>query len=255
MDQALTESPDVGNPGLAVDSRETEFQLLGRRLRLRGTGPEPFWPRMERLARIAAAAFPDGGAGRVLVDTQAGSGAASVALGVAVPYHAHLLGIEPDPEAAALLRHNLAAHGLHETRFAETTLGAEDLPDLSRRRLDGLLAEQGLERVDLWRLAAEGHETAAMLGAAGAIRRDRPIVVAEFNLWTLMTAARENPLAVLEEWQAAFPHLVGFDDEGEPLPFPTPEGLPWLLHAVLTRRGGVDEVVLCHDLDWLERWA
>jgi len=264
MEQAATVILDAGTSGTPAAGGAAEFRLLGRSLTLRATGREAAWhhlaegrpdPRTERLARVAAAAFPDGGAGRVLVDAQAGSGLAALAMGTALPYHAWLLGIEPEAGAAALLRHNLAANGLHETRFAEAALGAEDHADLSLRRLDGVLAELGLERLDLLRLAADGHETAAMLGAAGAIRRDRPMVVAEFNLWTLMTVGRENPLAVLEEWHAAFPHLVGFDDEGQPLPFPTVDTLPWLLHAVLTRRGGVDDVVLCHELGWVERWA
>ncbi|TCH96614.1 hypothetical protein EJV46_18675 [Roseococcus sp. SYP-B2431] len=263
---AIVDAEDAGHP---AEIREAEFRLLGQRRTLRATGREPAWPhlaqgrpdpRTERLARVAAAAFPDGGAGRVLVDAHAGSGLAAIAMGTALPYHAWILGIEPEPDAAGLLRHNLAANGLHETRFAGTALGAEDRvvagrADLSRRRLDGVLAEQGLDRLDLLRLAAAGHETEAMLGAVQAIRRDRPMVLAEFDLWTLMTAARENPLAVLEEWHAAFPHLVGFDDEGDPLPFAAAADLPWLLHAVLDRRAGVDDLVLCHDLGWLERWA
>jgi hypothetical protein len=269
MEQAPTASVDAGDVGPQAETREAEFPLFGQRRTLRGTGREASWPylaegladpRIERLARVAAAAFPDGGAGRVLVDAHAGSGLAALAMGTALPYHAWLLGIEPEAEAAELLRHNLAANGLHEIRIAETALAAEDRvteggADLPGRRLDGILAEQGLERLDLLRLAADGHETAAMFGAAQAIRRDRPMVFAEFNLWTLMTVARENPLAVLEEWHAAFPHFVGFDDDGDPLPFPGTEGLPWLLHAVLTRRGGMDDVVLCHDLGWVERWA
>ncbi|MDB5378988.1 MAG: fkbM [Rubritepida sp.] len=263
--RSLLEWIRAGEIPAEPESREEKgFHLLGQRFTLRATGRESSWhylaqdlqdPRIERLARVAAAAFPDGGAGRVLVDAHAASGIAGIAMAAALPYHACLLGIEPEAEAAALLRHNLAANELHETRLAETALGAEDRTDLSRRRLDGILAEQGLERLDLLRLAADGHETAAMIGAAQAIRRDRPMVFAEFNLWTLMTVARENPLAVLEEWHAAFPHLVGFDDDGNPLPFTGAEGLPWLLHAVLNRRGGVDDVVLCHDLGWVERWA
>lgn len=253
MQHAPAVTADAEHVGTAA--QEVELHLLGQRLAFSATGREPSWPRIERLARVAAAAFPDGGAGRVLVDAHADSGLASLALGTALPYHAWLAGIEPEPGAAALLRQNLAANGLHETRFAEAALGAEDAPELSRRRLDGLLAELDLGRLDLLRLAADGQETAAMLGTAAAIRRDRPMVIAEFSLWPLMTSARENPLAVLEEWHAAFPHLVGFDDEGQPLPFPSAENLPWLLHAVLTRRGGLDDVVLCHDLDWLERWA
>jgi hypothetical protein len=253
-----------GIPAEPEPQEERGLHLLGRRYTLRADAQEPAWhslsrdqpdPRTERLARIAAAAFPDGGAGRVLVDAHAPSGLAGIAMAAALPYHADILGIATTAEAAALLRHNFAANELHETRVAKAVLGAGDHADLSRRGLDGILAEQGLERLDLWRLVAGGQETAAMLGAIQAIRRDRPMIVAEFNLWALMTAGRENPLAVLEEWHAAFPHLVGFDDAGNPLPFSAREDLPGLLHAALTRRGGVDDVVLCHDLGWVERWA
>lgn len=258
LQDSLIDWIGAGEIPAGTEAREEKaFQLLGERFTLRGTEsdfarPLPD-PRTGRLARVALAAFPDGGAGRVLVDAQAGSGLAALAMAAALPYHAEILAIEPEAEAAALLRHNLAANGLTESRVAEARLGAGEEAD--RRRLDSLLAEQGLERLDLLRLAAEGQETAALLGAAAAIRRDRPMIVAEFNLWTLMTSGRENPLAVLEEWHAAFPHLVGFSDEGHPLPFDEAESLPWLLHAVLTRRGGMDDVVLCHDLDWVERWA
>lgn len=253
-----------GIPALMDARPEVAFPLLGRRLTLRGTGQEPYWPglaegvpdpRIARLARLAAAAFPDGGAGRVVVDAQAGTGLAAIAMGAALPYHAALLGLEAEAEALELLRHNLPANGIDGALIVEATLGAGDEADLSRRRLDGVLAEQGLERLDLLRLSAGGEETAALFGSAQAIRRDRPIIVAEFNPWNLMTVARENPLAVLEEWNAAFPHLVGFDDAGDPLALSGAEGLPWLLHAALTRPGGVGDVVLCHDLGWVERWA
>lgn len=242
--------PDASGMG-----EEHPFQLLGRHCTLRGEPEGVPVRRPARLARLAASAFPDGGAGRVLVDAHAGTGLGLIAMGIALPYHADLLAIEPGAEAAGLLRHNLLANELHESRVVEAMPGAEDLPDLPCRQLDAILAEQELERIDLLRLAAGGQETAVMLGAAQAIRRDRPIVFAEFNLWNLMTVSRENPQAVLEEWHAAFPHLVGFDDDGDPLPIPRAEGLSWLLHAVLNRRGGVDDVVLCHDLGWVERWA
>ncbi|MDB5414172.1 MAG: fkbM [Rubritepida sp.] len=276
--------------------QEQGFSFFGQSFTLRGEGREEYWRSLvdgapdsgvNRLARVALAAFPDGGAGRVLVDAGANIGLTTIAMATAAPYHAAILSIEPDERSTALLRHNLEANGLTEARVIEAALGAEDgvasmrragnntatnyilssgsrapaanatamTLDVPVRRLDTLLAEQGLDRLDLLKIDVEGGETEVMLGATQAIRRDRPIIFTEFNLWTQMTVAGRNPMDVLEEWHAAFPHFVVFDDAGNPLPIQNGDGLLWLLYAALTRRNGVDDLVLCHDLDWVERWV
>lgn len=271
------------------------FVLLGQTCTLQGDPGDGYWealsqsdsdPSAERLARLARAAFPDGGAGRVLVDGGANLGLTALALAAGAPGHAALLCAEPDPRCTRLLRANLAANGLDRARVVEAALGAEDgtatmrladdnpsvnyvigersyapeiasrRAELPLRRLDTVLAEQGLGRMDLLKIDVEGSESAVMAGAAGAIRRDRPLVFAEFNVWTQMAVAMRNPLEVIEEWHAAFPALVVFgEDDDRPTPLYTREALLWWLHGVLTRRGGLDDLVLCHDLGWMERWA
>jgi FkbM family methyltransferase len=281
-------------PLVTAQPEEHAVTVLGRRFTLRGDGPEGYWrdlvekpadPSLDRLTRLVRAAFPDGGAGRVLADVGANIGVTCLTLAAAAPYHAELLCFEPDERSLPLLKHNLAAndvpgarvfgHALAErdgmarlrcgTTNAATsvlvephsriqTLGAV-FREVPVRRLDSVLAENGIERLDFLKLDVEGGENLVMLGAMEAIARDRPIIFTEFNLWTQMTAGARNPLEVLEEWRSAFRHMVAFDESGRPFPILDQDGLLWVLHTVMTLRACVDDLILCDDLEWLERWA
>ncbi|MBS7791090.1 FkbM family methyltransferase [Roseococcus sp. SDR] len=273
--------------------RDHTLTVLDRSFRLRGDGEEGYWnglvagpvdPSLERLARLLRAAFPDGGAGRVLADAGANIGVTSLVMGAAAPYHAELLCFEPDERNLPLLRHNLDANDFPQARVLDCALAERDgvarlrcgtrnaatsalaeahsrtqtagavFRQVPVRRLDSVLAELGIERLDFLKLDIEGGETPAILGASEALARDRAIVFTEFNTWTQMTAGARNPMEVLEEWHAAFRHLVAFGPDGRPLPIVDHDGLLWVLHTVLTERNCVDDLILCDDLDWLERW-
>ncbi len=278
----------------AVTLQEHSLTVLDRSFILRGDGPDGYWndivsgpndPSLERLARLLRAAFPDGGAGRVLADVGANIGVTSLAMGAAAPYHAELLCFEPDERCIPLLRHNLTANDFPQARILDCALAERDgmarlrcgarnaatsalaeahsrvqsagavFKDVPVRRLDTVLQELGIERLDFLKLDVEGGETPVILGASGNIARHRPIIFTEFNAWTQMTAGARNPMEVLEEWHAAFRHLVAFDPDGRPFPVLDHDGLLWVLHTVLTERGCLDDLILCDDLDWLERWA
>jgi hypothetical protein len=70
-----------------------------------------------------------------------------------------------------------------------------------------------------------------------------------------MRAANRNPRAVLDSWARRFPHMVGFNPQGNPWPLPDEAERLWFLHSVVVEQQGVTDVVLCHDLAWLGRWA
>lgn len=278
----------------AVALQDHRLTVLDRSFVLRGDGPEGYWndlvagpvdPSLERLARLIQAAFPDGGAGRVLADVGANIGVTSLVMGAAAPYHAELLCFEPDERSQPLLRHNLGANDFPQARvltcalaerdgFARLRCGARNaatsalaeahsrtqtagavFKQVPVRRLDSVLAELGIERLDFLKLDVEGGETPAILGASENIARHRPIIFTEFNTWTQMTAGARNPMEVLEEWHAAFRHMVAFGPDGRPLPIRDHDGLLWVLHTVLTERHCVDDLILCDDLGWLERWG
>lgn len=287
-----TEAPPAAPAAVAL--QDHRLTVLDRSFLLRGDGPEGYWndliagpndPSLERLARLIQAAFPDGGAGRVLADVGANIGVTSLVMGGAAPYHAELLCFEPDERSLPLLRHNLGANDFPQARVLDCALAERDgvarlrcgarnaatsalaeahsrtqtagavFKQVPVRRLDSVLAELGIERLDFLKLDIEGGETPAILGASEAIARHRPIIFTEFNAWTQMTAGARNPMEVLEEWHAAFRHLVAFGPDGRPLPIEDHDGLLWVLHTVLTERNCVDDLILCDDLAWLERWA
>jgi len=269
------------------------FTVLDRTFELAGAADDGYWknlvqgppdPSADRLARLIRAAFPDGGAGRVLVDAGANIGLTSMAMAIAAPYFAELLCFEPDARSLPLLQRNLAANDLGRARVLDVALAERDgtaqlrvdpgnrgisvlaephsriqttgamVREVPVRRLDGVLAELEIERLDLLKIDVEGGETPIILGAVEAIARDQPFLFVEFNPWTQMTAGGRNPLDMLEEWRAAFRHMVSFDRSGRPLPILDHDGLLWVLHTVMMERDCVDDLILCDRLDWMERW-
>jgi len=285
------EAPAPAAP--AVRFEEHAFTVLDRTFQLRGEGGEDYWrelvagpvdPSLERLTRLIRAAFPDGGAGRVFADVGANIGLTSLTMAAAAPYHAELLCFEPDARSLPLLRHNLASNEMGRAHVLEMALAERDglarlrcgtsntatslllephsraqmtnatIREVPVRRLDSVLAELGIARLDFIKIDVEGGETQVMMGANEAIRRDQAIIFTEFNLWTQMTVGARNPMEVLEEWRAAFRHMVTFDRAGRPFPIIDQDGLLWVLHTVLTERSCVDDLILCDRLDWLERW-
>jgi len=269
------------------------FTALDKTFQLSGAADDGYWqnlvqgppdPGPDRLARLIRAAFPDGGAGRVLVDAGANIGLNSMAMAAAAPYFAELLCFEPDARSLPLLRANLAANDLGRARVLGIALAERDgmgqlridaghrgmsvlvepysrihtggamASEVPVRRLDGVLAGLEIERLDLLKISVEGGETPVIMGAAEAIARDRPFIFVEFNPWTQMTTGARNPLDVLQEWRAAFRHTVSFDPNGRPISITDQDGLLWVLHTVMMERGCVDNLILCDRLDWLERW-
>jgi len=270
------------------------FTILDKTFQLSGAADDGYWQNLvqgapdlgpRRLARLIRAAFPDGGAGRVLVDAGANIGMTSMAMATAAPYFAELLCFEPDARSLPLLRQNLTANDVERARVLDFALAERDgmaqlridpgnrgtsllveaysrirvasgvVREVPVRRLDGVLAELGIERLDLLKIDVEGCETPVMMGAAEAIARDRPFVFTEFNPWTQMVVGARNPLDVLEEWRSAFRHMVSFDREGRPVAVLDHEGLLRVLHMTIMERGCVDDLILCDRLDWLERWG
>lgn len=97
---------------------------------------------------------------------------------------ARIVGVEPDPAAFALLRRNAGplpgvtlVHAAVDEREGTTTLwsapgatasalershGAQSAVEVPVRRLDGLLSEAGVERVEILKLVVEGSEFRAL---------------------------------------------------------------------------------------------
>lgn len=151
-----------------------------------------------RAPRAALAFAPAGG---VAIDVGANLGEWSVPLAMAVGIGGQVLCCEPNPSIAAALAATLRINNLHQARVVEAALSAEDgegrlkvdpahtglsrlSPDatgvgIRLRRLDTVVAEYALDRVDLVKIDVEGHERLVFDGAIETLRRFRPAVVFE----------------------------------------------------------------------------
>lgn len=131
----------------------------------------------------------------VFVDVGAGVGLHTLWAARRLGERGRVLALEPDPAAFARLVHNLAVNGL-QGRVTALRCGAADRegafdlrPDPARpgasirvpcRPLEALLAEHGLERVDILRIDVEGAEDRVLppfLKAAPASRHPHTVLL------------------------------------------------------------------------------
>jgi FkbM family methyltransferase len=148
-------------------------------------------------------------AGAVVIDIGANLGEWTVPLARAVGSAGHVLAIEPAPRSATALEATLAANALRHVEVlhcavsdrdgtaefavpivtsARTDTGTARLGPapsgyealrVAARSLDSLVAEHGLDRLDLIKIDVEGHESEVLEGAASTLERHRPVLVIE----------------------------------------------------------------------------
>jgi FkbM family methyltransferase len=272
-------------------TRLRQVMLGDRRWRLAGWPEDSFFRHarqhlrgMMELAAVAAAVLPPqeaphGASNGVAVDVGANLGLSVLAM---APFASRILAVEPAPHTAEALRRTIAANGLEERVAVEAValgattgelafhesghsagshllsaeaLGSKDLDSVSVpvRRLDELVVQHELHRLDFIKIDVEGHETEVLDGAAETLARFRPTVFLEFNAWVLQCNRNANPRAVLEDWLARFPVAHATRGNAPPLRI-TSDSLLAFLHDHLVKRGCADDLVLSFDDAWMARW-
>ena len=114
-----------------------------------------------------------------------------------------VLAVEPEPENCAWFRHSVALNGYRSIDLLEAALSDSDgeatlhlgrhsgwhtlvagvrgrdrgTITVPTRTLDGVLAERGIETVDVMKIDVEGAELQVLRGARGALSGDRPLLV------------------------------------------------------------------------------
>jgi FkbM family methyltransferase len=160
--------------------------------------------------------------GMVAIDVGANFGYYTVLLGALVGEGGHVLAIEPAPAAAEMLRRSVALNGFERvTTVIEAAAGSGEAPHallfvperepknaqlvaspdgldhipgtfhrVAQSPIDALAADQ--RRIDFVKIDAEGAEEAVVAGMLATLRRDRPLLVLEFN-----AARARDPAALL----------------------------------------------------------
>jgi FkbM family methyltransferase len=187
--------------------------------------------------------------GMVAIDVGANFGYYTVLLGALVGEGGHVLAIEPAPEAAEMLRRSVALNGFERvTTVIEAAAGSGEAPHallfvperepknaqlvaspdgldhipgtfhrVAQSPIDALAADQ--RRIDFVKIDAEGAEEAVVAGMLATLRRDRPLLVLEFN-----AARARDPAALLATLGAIYGRPRYLDLHGNMLET-TPERL------------------------------
>ncbi|MEO6651993.1 MAG: FkbM family methyltransferase [Ilumatobacteraceae bacterium] len=165
----------------------------------------------------------------VVIDVGANIGVTTLIMSQVVP-SGSVVAIEAGRRNFTLLEENLKANGCSNVtavfaaasrsagtlEFAESTAYGgvvEGLREVGTGysvpaiTIDDLVADHGLERVDLLKVDVEGHEPDVLAGAEATIERFDPTVVLEFNLWTIMAYSDDNPLRVLRDLVGKFEYV------------------------------------------------
>ncbi|HEY1258345.1 MAG TPA: FkbM family methyltransferase [Stellaceae bacterium] len=159
-----------------------------------------------RVHPAVLAFLPPGG---TALDIGANLGEWTVPLARAVGPTGHVLAVEPAPRSAAALDKTLAANALRHAQVVRCAVGERDgsaefaVPlvtsaradtgtarigaasagheavEVELRRLDTLVADWRLDRIDLVKIDVEGHERRVLDGGAGSLARFRPVLVIE----------------------------------------------------------------------------
>lgn len=222
---------------------------------------------------LAAAVARARGRPMAVVDIGANLGLTAVAM---APHASRLLAVEPNPATADCLLFNLELNGLDHVEVAQTALGdgdgevsfhtaafsagshiadADDTRPTTRvpmTTLDAALAARGVSDIGFIKLDVEGFERQVITGAAATMAACRPVIFAEFNTWALMANGDTNPMHLLVDWVARFPHVHVMADPAA-LRF-TAIGradLKDVLYRNIFSRGCVENLVLSHDLGWV----
>jgi len=90
-------------------------------------------------------------------------------------------------------------------------------------RIDDIVEQLALDRLDLVKIDIEGHELPALRGAQETLRRFEPAIVVEMNFFTITSLANTMPTDFLAEIRARFPYVYDYAP-GEGL-FPIAEDL------------------------------
>ena len=234
---------------------EGSILAAGRRLKLAGTHSEYMqayqdWPADQSAVAAAVKDLPHGS---LCLDVGAHIGLTSLTIAALRP-DCRVVAFEPLPQAQRCLRQNVSSNGIKNIELIEAAVGdvsstisfddhgpwsvaTRGTSVLSKIvRLDDLeLGSPAFIKIDV-----EGFEPNVLAGARALIAKARPLILMEFNSWTLLIHHYDVLTFAGAIW-STFDVLRMFAGERPLDPPPDPMGL---VHMNLTQHGCVTDLLL-----------
>jgi FkbM family methyltransferase len=188
---------------------------------------------------------------------------------------------EPSPEAFQYLEETVQVNGFTNVVLHQLGLGAAsgelsffDDPnsasashlavDETGRRgtnltidietVDGIVARDGIDRLDLIKIDVEGFDVDVVEGALTTIERLEPACIIEFNSFTLQAYRNQSPREALETLLSVFDSVYfRMRTTGELLQLNNGERLVQFLHMNLAGTGCVDDLICLSHPGGIER--
>jgi FkbM family methyltransferase len=173
----------------------------------------------------------------VVLDIGANVGCTAILFG---DLAATVCAFEPSPSTFSFLQQNVAISGKENVRLHNYGLGSESetatltfsknnrsggfvsktqasaghvIENIAIRRLDEVVGELGLARIDFIKIDVEGFEGHVLRGANEALAKHRPTVVSELNHWCLNAFQRTSVPDHFDFLRSVFPILLAVDGE------------------------------------------
>jgi FkbM family methyltransferase len=198
----------------------------------------------------------------VCVDLGANIGMKSLLLSQYVP-DGCVVAIEAGPKIAALLEQNIARSGRSNIRIVKTAIGdgdgsvrfkensayghiSGDGEEVPVRKLDSLVAELRLERLDFVKIDVEGYEFPILRSSTDLLNRHQSLVLFEFNSWCQIALHDMSPKEFAGWIFDHFAHVFMIrrnagENYLERLP---PDGMLHFLHTNLVYDGVVTDLLV-----------
>ena len=120
--------------------------------------------------------------------------------------------------------------------------GRPSSPEVTVSTVDSIRSELKLDCVDFIKIDVEGFEADVLAGAAESIRQCSPLILAEFNSFTLIAFKNSNPRSVLEQWMSLFREIY-WTSNGQLVRICDPTSLKNFIHDNLIRHGCVNDLL------------
>lgn len=126
--------------------------------------------------------------------------------------------------------------------ITDDTLGRASEVVVPVTTIDAYVGEKNIEQLDFIKIDIEGYEIDALRGGESTIKKLKPIVLVEFNSFTMIGFRNVNPREFLDYLRRLFPYLYTWEN-GRPVAIKSDNDALGFIHNNLVLHGCVDDLL------------